>query len=135
MNLTVQNSQLKFSQVKPQKIFIIAVPEPPVIWEVKDETSSNKFTIQWNETTKPNGIINSYKVAISFLNFSSPIPNRCNDDFEKSFEKIVRTGEQNQYIFLSALPFASYIVQVFANNSAAISAPSQKVEIKTISGI
>jgi hypothetical protein len=110
-------------------------PNAPVVRILQDKTSSKSFSIEWDPPTKPRGTIKSYKVAIRFLSFSYFVPDRCDDAFEKSFEERVSADSENRFMFQAPFPFANYVVQVFSNNSEAMSGPSDSKYVETLTGI
>lgn len=120
--------------MQPQKRLLITVPGPPSVWEVKEETTSNAFKVQWNETATPNGKIVNHKVVIYF-SFDIISPSRCENVSVYLNDTIIPADETNDYKFDKAFPFASYFVQVITKNGEASSAPSSTVIIRTSPGM
>lgn len=86
---------------------------------LKDRTTTNSFTVQWewDFPAKPNGVIIEYIVYVKFLNFSYFVPETCSNTFEKEFRLPVKVSDGNIFTFDKAVPFAEYLIVVQAKNN------------------
>lgn len=106
----------------------------PVVRILSDEVSQTSCNFSWDPPKNPNGEIKSYSIFIRFLNFSYFNPPQCAYSFEDVEEKVTADGE-NKYFFRHALPYATYSIQVQAQNGEEVSGYSKFETCTTLSGI
>jgi hypothetical protein len=102
---------------------------------LSDQITESTCPFSWTSPLNPRGEIQTYNIFIRFLNFSYFNPPSCKNDFLPEIEEIVMVDAGNEFTFKSAFPFASYLIQVRANNGEDSSLYSTPQTCETLPGL